>query len=316
MYKGKNVVAVVPAYNEETQISKVVETMPDFVDTIVIVDDKSRDRTVEIVKNLQKDNARVLLLCHEANQGVGGAIATGYKWARDNDADIAVVMAGDGQMDPADLPVLLDPVVGNDVDYSKGNRLVYEDAYQIIPKTRFFGNSVLSYLTKIASGYWNIADSQAGYTAISKKALHAIGWDSMYKRYGQPNDLLVRLNVLNMMVRDVPIRPVYHVGETSGIKIHKVIFTISFLLLRLFYWRLWKKYVIQDAHPLALFIFFGTGLFLLSFIFLLRVLIFWVMDGSAPIMSSLAMMFSFSVGAQSIFFGIWMDMDKNRRLNN
>ena len=316
MYKGKNVVVVVPAYNEETQISKVVETMPDFVDTIVIVDDKSRDRTVEIVKNMQKDNTRVVLLCHEVNQGVGGAIATGYKWARDNDADIAVVMAGDGQMDPADLTALLDPVVDNDVDYSKGNRLVYEDAYKIIPKTRFFGNTVLSYLTKIASGYWNIADSQAGYTAISKKALHAIGWDSMYKRYGQPNDLLVRLNVLNMTVRDVPIRPVYHVGETSGIKIHKVIFTISFLLLRLFYWRLWKKYVIQDAHPLALFIFFGTGLLLLSFIFLLRVLILWAMDGSVPIMSSLAMMFSFSVGAQSIFFGIWMDMDKNRRLNN
>jgi glycosyltransferase involved in cell wall biosynthesis len=315
MYKEKNVVVVVPAYNEETQISIVVETMPDFVDTIVIVDDKSKDSTVEVVKQLQKNHARVILLCHEANQGVGGAIASGYKWARDNGADIAVVMAGDGQMAPADLPALLDPVADDTVDYSKGNRLVYEEAYKLIPKTRFFGNVVLSYLTKIASGYWNIADSQTGYTAIGKRALHAIDWDSMYKRYGQPNDLLVRLNVLDMAVRDVPVRPVYNVGEKSGIKIHKVIFTISFLLLRLFYWRIWKKYVIRDAHPLALFSAYGTFLLLLSLIFLLRILIFWPIEGSVPVMSALAMMFSFGLGFQSFFFGLWLDMDKNRWLN-
>ena len=314
MYKEHSVAVVVPAYNEETQIARVIETMPDFVDRIVVVDDKSTDNTSTVVESFLVKDPRVILLRHEANQGVGGAIATGYMWARDNGMDTATVMAGDGQMDPADLPALLDPVVAEGVDYVKGNRLVYDDAFTIIPKTRFFGNAALSYLTKIASGYWHIADSQAGYTTIGKRALHAVDWNQMYKRYGQPNDLLVRLNVLDMRVRDVPIRPVYNIGEKSGIKVRKVLFTISALLVRMYLWRLWKKYVIRDAHPLVLFIFFGFFMFALCGVLSLRLLIRWFIDGYAPIMTSMAMLFTFTIGIQSFFFGWWMDMDKNKHL--
>jgi len=121
MYKNKTVVTVVPAYNEETQIGKVIDTMPDFVDKILIIDDRSSDSTVEVVQRYKEKNDRIELLRHEVNQGVGGAIATGYKWARDHDVDVAVVMAGDGQMDPVDLPSILDPVVEGEVDYTKGN---------------------------------------------------------------------------------------------------------------------------------------------------------------------------------------------------
>jgi glycosyltransferase involved in cell wall biosynthesis len=256
----------------------------------------------------------VVLLRHEINQGVGGAIATGYKWACSNSIDMTVVMAGDGQMDPKDLPILCDLVAEEGVDYSKGNRLVYDEAYLLIPKVRFYGNAILSFLTKIASGYWHIADSQTGYTVISLNALKAINWDLMYKRYGQPNDILVRLNVESMKVRDVPIRPVYNIGETSGFKARQVLWPISRLLIRMFAWRLWKKYVIRDAHPLVLFILLGITLFSLSFLFFLRLLFLWTSYGQMPEITLIIFLFSMTLGLQSFLFGIWMDMDKNRHL--
>jgi len=144
MYKGNKITVVVPAYDEESQIGKVIETMPDFVDNIVIVDDKSTDSTNQIVREYQKKNGKVVLITHEVNQGVGGAIATGYGWARDNGTDVGVVMAGDGQMDSDDLPAILDPVVRDEVDYSKGNRLISGEAYKEIPKDRACTHSTLS----------------------------------------------------------------------------------------------------------------------------------------------------------------------------
>ena len=154
-------------------------------------------------------------------------------------------MAGDAQMDPSDLPRLLDPLVKGEVDYSKGNRLFTGKAWRIIPKARYFGNAILSFLTKIASGYWHVADSQSGYTAVALKVLKTLDLDGIYKRYGMPNDLLVKLNVFQFRVRDIPINPIYGVGERSYMKIYKVIFTLSFLLFKLFLWRLKE----EICHP-------------------------------------------------------------------
>jgi glycosyltransferase involved in cell wall biosynthesis len=314
MYKNKFVCVVVPCHNEETQIGKVVDTMPAFVDRIVIVDDVSSDRTVEVVNELAKKDPRVLLIKHATNQGVGGAIASGYNWARDNNMDAAAVMAGDAQMDPADLSNLLDPVFDDGIDYSKGNRLIWRGSFGLIPKRRFFGNSILSFLTKIASGYWHVADSQTGYTVANKAVLHAINWDDMYKRYGQPNDVLIKLNIENFRVRDVPVRPVYGVGEVSGIKIRRVIFTISNVLLKGFMHRLWEKYIVRDFHPLVLFYVLGTLMMALSFVLFLRVMALWIGVGTAPPISSMAMLFTFSIGLQSLFFAMWFDMDANKHL--
>ena len=168
---------------------------------------------------------------------VGGAIATGYKSARDQNVDVAVVLAGDTQMNPADMPGLLQAVLVEHVDYAKGNRLFHVNADRI-PRVRFFGNAILSLPTKIASGYWHIADSQCGYTAIGKRALHQIDWNQMYKRYGQPNDLLVLLNVHNMRVRDVEAEPLYGIGERSGFRPHRMAWPILRLLVRRFFWAL------------------------------------------------------------------------------
>ena len=314
MYKDNSICVVVPCYNEETQIQKVIETMPEYVDKIVIVDDLSKDQTVEIVKEIIKYNRKVIIIEHDKNSGVGGAIASGYKFARDENYDIAVVMAGDGQMNPDDLPFLLDPVVDGKADYSKGNRLFTGKAFQKIPKIRYFGNSVLSMFTKIASGYWNIADSQSGYTAINKKALNTIDWDKMYKRYGQPNDILVRLNVEDLRVADVPVEPVYNVGEKSGIRIHKVTFTIGWLLIKLFLWRMKEKYIIRDFHPLVFFYFLGSMFGFTTVILFIRLFWGWYVGGHIPPINALAAMFSFMSASQFILFAMWFDMEANKGL--
>lgn len=314
MYKNKSIAVVVPAYNEETQIGRVIETMPDYVDKIVIIDDKSLDNTIKIVEEYGKGNDKIILVCHERNLGVGGAIASGYKWARDHEFDVAVVMAGDGQMSPRDLPVIIDPIVEGKADYSKGNRLFTGEAYKRIPKVRYFGNAVLSLLTKISSGYWHVADSQSGFTAINKEALSTIDWDKMYKGYGQPNDLLVRLNVSDYRAIDVHIRPVYNIGERSGIKLKKVVFTISWLLLKLFLWRIKEKYIIRDFHPLVFFYLLGFLLLGLSCFFFLQLVYLWIKMGYAPLLSAIAWMFSFATGLQTTFFAMWFDMEYNKNL--
>jgi len=315
MYLDKRIAVVVPAHNEELLIGRVIETMPEFIDHIVIVNDLSKDRTAEVVRGyIDKGHGRVVLINHEINQGVGGAIATGYKWARDHDVDVAVVMAGDAQMDPNDLPAIIEPVARGEVNYSKGNRLVTGEAFKKIPKIRYFGNSALSLLTKIASGYWHVADSQTGYTAIDKKALRVIDWDKMFKRYGQPNDLLVTLNINNFKVRDVPVEPVYNIGEKSGIKVRKVVFTIGWLLVKLFFKRMKEKYIIRDFHPLVFFYAFGGLLLLLSVPLLARFGYQFFAYGETPRVNFLMFMFCAISGIQFLLFAMWFDMESNKHL--
>jgi len=314
MFLNKKVAVVVPAYNEGHLIKQVIDTMPDFVDYIVVVDDASKDNTKDIVRACMKTNPKIVLIEHKENQGVGGAIVTGYKWARDNEIDVTAVMAGDAQMDPADLPAIVEPVAKGEADYTKGNRLFHGEAWKVMPKYRFFGNSFLSLFTKIASGYWHIADSQSGYTAISLEALRLLDLDKIYKRYGMPNDILIRLNELNMRVRDVPVRPVYNVGERSGIKVRKVIFTIPWLLFKGFFRRLFFKYVIQDFHPLVFFYLLGLTLTPIGFLFGTYLFFYRIFVGPVSSTSALFAAFLFISGLQSLFFAMWFDMDYNRHL--
>jgi glycosyltransferase involved in cell wall biosynthesis len=315
MYKGKSVAVVVPAHNEEKLIGRVIETTPGYVDHIVVVDDLSGDRTAKIVEEYQsRDDDRVVLIRTEKNLGVGGAIAEGYKWCRDHKIQATAVMAGDAQMDPSDLPALLEPVVKGEVDYTKGNRLFTGEAWNTIPKTRYMGNAVLSLLTKIASGYWHVADSQTGYTVANQKVLSTIDLDKIYKRYGMPNDLLVKLNIYDFKVRDVEIQPIYGIGEKSGIKPLLVIPRFSWLLTRLFFYRMFQKYIIRDFHPLVFFYILSFFLNLLGFGLSIRLLIIWIDVGVIPPINSLAVFFSYIVGIQMLLFAMWFDMDSNKHL--
>jgi glycosyltransferase involved in cell wall biosynthesis len=315
MYRDKTVAVVVPAHNEETLIARVIDTMPDFVDRIVIVNDASRDRTADVVRrHRERRPDRIVLIDLPVNQGVGGAIAEGYRWARDHEIALTAVMAGDAQMDPADLPALLDPIADGTADYTKGNRLFYGEAWHMIPRLRYLGNSVLSLMTKIASGYWHVADSQTGYTAASLDVLRTIDPARIFKRYGMPNDMLVRLNIYDFRVRDVRVRPVYNIGERSGIRLGNVMFGIPLLLARMFAHRMIQKYVIRDFHPLVLFYFFGATLLLLDVPFVIRFFVLWIKMGTVPPITALAILFCTTIGLQSLLFAMLFDMQANRAL--
>ena len=314
MYRGKSIGVVVPAHNEETLIARTIDTMPSFVDKIIVVDDCSNDHTAQIVSDLCNSNPRLVFIKHSQNGGVGKAISSGYIWCRDNAIDIAVVMAGDGQMNPADLPNLLDPVVEDRADYSKGNRLITGEAWRKIPRVRYIGNSVLSFLTKIASGYWHVTDSQTGYTALNRRALALLPLHDIYPRYGMPNDFLVTLNIYNMRVIDVPVEPVYGIGERSGIKIHKVVFSIGYLVTRLFFKRMVQKYMIRDLHPLIFFYAFGAIQLVLAMILSLRMFCVWYDTGLIPHINALLVFFCTSLGFQSLLFAMLFDMEANRDL--
>jgi glycosyltransferase involved in cell wall biosynthesis len=312
MLDGKRVAVVVPAFDEEHLVGETIRGIPAFVDRILVVDDASRDGTAAAAAAV--GDARVEVLSHERNAGVGAAIATGYRRARDEEIDVTCVMAADNQMDPTELEALVAPVARGDVEYAKANRLVSGEAWTVIPRTRYLGNAVLSLLTKIASGYWHVADSQAGYTALSLGALRRLDLDRLYPRYGFPNDLLVHLNVQNARVRDVPSRPIYDVGELSGIRLRSVIPRISWLLFKAFWWRMGQKYVIRDFHPLVFFYAFGavmlgTGLLLGVLEVILR------LAGNAITPASIVLVAVLVIaGLQMTLFAMWFDMEANKDL--
>lgn len=191
MYRDNLIGVVVPAYNEELLISKVIETMPGYVDSIYIIDDCSSDQTFNVASSF--DEPRLKLTRHIKNRGVGAAIITGYKQALNDKMDIIAVMAGDNQMDPLQLYKLLDPIVEGTADYCKGDRLSSPELSTGMSSWRKFGNKILTKLTRISSGYSKIQDPQNGYTAISRQALSSINLDKVFHGYGYCNDILTKL---------------------------------------------------------------------------------------------------------------------------
>jgi glycosyltransferase involved in cell wall biosynthesis len=312
MLEGKRVAVVVPAHNEEGLIAATLQGIPGFVDRVYVIDDASSDATAERARGV--GDPRVEVIVHDRNRGVGAAIVTGYKRALAERMDATAVMAGDNQMDPDELELLATPVVRGELDYAKANRLFTGSAWKLIPRNRYLGNAILSLLTKVASGYWHIADSQAGYTVVSRRVLQLLDLDRIYTSYGFPNDMLVHLNIWNAHVRDFPSRPIYGVGERSGIKIRSVVPRISWLLWKRFFWRLREKYVIRDFHPLVFFYFFGilmtvVGLALGIFETVRRL----QGHGITPATIVLVALLLIS-GSQFTLFAMWFDMESNKDL--
>jgi glycosyltransferase involved in cell wall biosynthesis len=235
MYRGLAIAVVIPAFNERRAIADTVATVPAFVDRVIVVDDASTDDTAaraEAAARRRADPAGVEVFRHPQNRGVGGAIATGYRRALALGADAAVVMAGDGQMDPDDLPALLDPIAAGTADYVKGNRFLHPAIWTTMPAARIVGNVLLSAATRVTSGYRHVFDSQCGYTAIRRAALERIELGELFPRYGYPNDLLSRLSIAEMRVVDVPVRPIYGEHWKSGIHLGTALHPIPWVLLR------------------------------------------------------------------------------------
>jgi glycosyltransferase involved in cell wall biosynthesis len=258
MYKEHRVAIVIPARDEARHIVRVISTIPDFIDEVIVVDDASRDGTGEVA--LACNEARLTVLETGRNQGVGGATLLGYRKGLEMGADLIVKMDGDGQMPPEYLSSLLDTIIDQGYDYAKGNRFLASESLAFMPRPRLFGNVVLTFLTKLASGYWNIFDPQNGYTAIRADALRTLKLEVIHKGYFFENDMLIHLNFQALRVKDVPI-PALYGDETSEVSPFHIGATFPFLLLRKFLERIYQKYVLRDFSPIALFLCFGSALF-------------------------------------------------------
>jgi glycosyltransferase involved in cell wall biosynthesis len=301
---------VVPAYNEEKLIKVTVDGIPDYVTKIFIINDGSTDNTAKVIESL--DDPRISVITHEVNQGVGAAIVDGYKEALKENMDIIAVMAGDNQMNPAQLSKLLLPIIDGKADYTKGNRLISAEFRGGMSRWRLIGNAMLTFITKIGSGYWHIMDPQNGYSAISKKALMNIEIDTLYKYYGYCNDLLVKLNTFGFRTMDI-VMPSRYGEERSTIKYSNYICKVSIMLFRKFLWRLKMKYMILSFHPLVLFyvlgmIFVPFGVLFAAYIFIAKVVAHWSLSPNYPLLNALILIF----GIQFLLFAMLFDMQESK----
>lgn len=315
MFKGQSIAVVIPAKDEETQILDVLTTLPGYVDRVYVVDDGSADQTSVIVASYaRRAPFKVELIRHERSRGVGAAIAAGYARALADRVDVTAVMAGDGQMDPHDLELVIGPVVDGLADYCKGNRFAYAQGLDRIPFVRKIGNFVLSTLTKVVSGYWHVSDTQCGFTAIGLDALDHIPVQDIYPSYGCPNDILVKLNIAEMRVCEVPVNPLYHVGEQSKMRVPRVALPILVLLVRRFFRRLIVRYLVISGHPLVF-------AYVAALVCLVAVppLGVYILEGSlstgrVPRTALILAGIMATVGSQLLLTAFWMDSEANRHL--
>ncbi len=314
MYKSKRIAVIIPAYNEGVLIEQTLQGIPPFIDFIYVVHDCSTDNTKDRIIKQGEVDPRIMMIDHKKNMGLGQTLIDGYVASKNNsDIDISVIMAGDNQMDPEDLPGLLDRIIEEEFDYVKGNRLLHRDVKTTMPRYRLVGNAILTILTKFATGYFYLMDPQCGYTAIKNSALKKIPIEEMTKGYGYNADILCMLNIQGFKVTDIEVRPVYG-DEKSKIKLIKYIWKSFFLLQRLFLRRLWRRYVILDFHPLIMFYLFSIfNIVALIIPFLIRFFVLFVETGEAPKTTLIILVFTTLITFQSVLFAIWMDMDYNKR---
>ncbi len=305
MFQGATIAAVVPAYREQKLIGTVIRTMPSFVDHIVIVDDCSPDGTSAAVEAV--GDPRVTLIRHEKNTGVGGAIVTGHKAAMALGADINVIMAGDAQMDPDYLPALLRPITNQGYGFSKANRFFAPESFAGMPRYRVFGNIVLSFMTKLASGYWNLFDAQNGYTATRTDVLERMPLDHIAKGYSFENDYLIHLNILQTSATDVPIPAVYG-EETSTIRLKRVVPELLRLLTVGFWRRIWYRYVLWSFSPVAVLLFLGLPMFVVGFVLAVLFTVLTAGTGTATPGTTMLAALPIIVGTQMLLTALQLDI--------
>ena len=252
------IACIIPAYNEEAFIEGVLTSVPDYVQHIVVINDAITDATAEIVKRVP--DPRIHLISHATNQGVGGAVVSGYREALKLGADIVVKIDGDGQMDARQIKRLIAPIENGNADYAKGVRFRDASVIKTMPVLRLIGNLGLSFLTKAASGYWNILDPTNGFTAIERRALRQLDLDRLNKGFFLETDMLIHLYLLDAVVVDVPFTARYG-DEKSHMSLLKTLFTFPFYLFRGTVRRIFVRYFVRDFTAFSIFLIFGSLLF-------------------------------------------------------
>ena len=260
-----SIAVVVPCYRERDHVLEVLAMMPDFVDHIICVDDGCPDSTGSYIEQHCGD-PRVSVLYHQQNQGVGGAMVTGYRQALANGADIVVKIDGDGQMDPTLIANLVYPITAGLADYTKGNRFFRLEDVLAMPRDRLIGNAILSLFSKLSTGYWRIFDPNNGYTAVHAAVLSLVPFDKLHRGYFFESDMLFRLNILCAVVVDVPMQAVYG-RAVSHIRLGREL-TVFMLRHPLnFFKRIFYNYFLRDFHIASLEWILGPSLMLFGMIF-------------------------------------------------
>jgi glycosyltransferase involved in cell wall biosynthesis len=260
------IAAVIPCYRVETEINAVLTSLPRYLKYIIVVDDASPDQTSEIIRKFAEKDSRIFLIRHEENQGVGGAMITGFRKALELGAQIVVKIDGDGQMDAVHLLNLLDPLIKAQADYTKGNRFRDFQALQSMPLLRRMGNMALSFLTKAATGYWNLFDPTNGFVAIRSNVLAQLPLDQVDRRFFFETSMLANLYLLRAVVKDIPI-PARYQGEISNLSIHRTLVEFPFKLLKILFRRLILMNWIYDFSMASIYLFAGIPLLLFGLMF-------------------------------------------------
>jgi glycosyltransferase involved in cell wall biosynthesis len=258
------IAVIIPTFRAERHILDVLSAIPPFVSFIIVVNDCSPDNTSLLVENYK--DTRVILVSHQTNQGVGGAVLTGYAKALELGARIIVKMDSDNQMDPDYLIPLIAPILMDQADYTKGNRFLHTDKLKSMPFARRIGNAGLSFLTKVASGYWNIFDPTNGYTAIHSAIIPLLNNSKIHRRYFFESSMLIELNMARAVIQDVEIPAKYH-GEISSLSEWQAFLDFPPRLLAGFLRRILIQYFVRDFGIFSMLLVLGLGFILFGFLF-------------------------------------------------
>lgn len=264
MLSGKTIGVVIPCYKVRRHILQVVETVPSFADHIIVVDDRCPEDSGRLVEETAPEKTTVLR--HDRNTGVGGAVVSGYKKALELGCDLVVKIDGDGQMDPERMEELVAPLLSGAADYAKGNRFRDLAALRSMPPVRLFGNSLLSFMVKASSGYWQMMDPTNGYTAITAQTLEKLDLDRLEKRYFFESDMLIRLNLVDAVVADVSI-PARYGDEESSLSIRKTLFTFPGKLFKGMVRRIFFRYFLYDFNMASVYLITGVPMVLWGLLF-------------------------------------------------
>ncbi len=260
------ITVVIPCYNVSRHIEDVIKKLPPEVRWIIAVNDQSKDDTEKILARLQEENKKVIFINHEMNQGVGGAMVTGFKRSIELNSDITIKIDGDDQMDSSYIPGLIKPIIDNKADYTKGNRFRDFKALRQMPVLRRFGNLGLSFMIKAASGYWNIFDPNNGFVAINNEMLKTIDINKIHKRYFFESSMLIELYHADAVIQEIPMKARYG-NEVSNLSMARTLFGFPPKLLKAFIRRIILKYFLFDFNIASLYLLFGVPLFLLGLIY-------------------------------------------------
>lgn len=310
MYKGKKIGVIVPAYNEERLIEKTIRTIPNFVDKIIAINDASTDNTLKELKKIDKTNKKLHIIDSPINGGVGASIKAGMKSQQGKDMDYCAVMAGDAQMDPLYLSVMLDEIIEANIDFVKANRFKHYDALAKMPAFRKFGNIVITILTKFATGYYSIFDTQNGYVIYSKNVLENIPYNLLSDRYDFENTVLIGLSIIDARVKDVAVPAIYG-DETSTINVIPTIIKTLKSLIAGFWRRIYYKYILYNFHPIALLLIGGSILTTVGMTFGMYSVVEKIIFNTTPSTgTTMLVVLPFIVGFEMLLSALIMDVNQ------